>query len=115
MRVWDPENGKNCLVNFGRINNPSLLSLQITSSINNYLVYHPEKNAVHAFNISTGEKFASYTAHFAQVNCCVYNPCQEELYSSGEDHQIVIWSPQNHRCNQKSKVDAEDTWSDINE
>lgn len=31
--------------------------------------------------------------HYENVNCCCYSANDQELYTGGNDRQILIWSP----------------------
>lgn len=45
------------------------------------------------FDILTGKLVNELTqGHFESINCCVYNPNLSELYSGGNDSQILVWS-----------------------
>jgi WD40 repeat protein len=66
---------------------------QMCVSNNGMIVYHPGGSFIDAFYVETGEKFTSYQGHYERVNCCVFNPQDQEMYSGATDYQILVWSP----------------------
>lgn len=72
-------------------------------------------------------------AHLDRVNCCVFHPSREELYSGGNDYLVLVWTPlfdeqreeeedegdntlnpdNNNNSNKSTSFDSdEDNWSD---
>jgi DNA excision repair protein ERCC-8 len=64
------------------------------------------------FDISSGRLVTQLRqGHFESINCCVFNPLQEELYSGGNDCSIMAWSPAPHWRGGVNTLDR-DCWSD---
>jgi WD40 repeat protein len=58
------------------------------------VVFHPNGNYIHGYNIVTGDFVLKLGAHFDSVHAVVANPFTQELYSSGTDSQVLVWTPQ---------------------
>ncbi len=57
------------------------------------VAYHPQGNTIHAYSVHTGQLLSTLQAHFDRVNCCIFHPTREELYSGSNDYQILVWTP----------------------
>ena len=69
------------------------------------------------YNTSTGEEIGKLENHFHRVNACIYHPNNKnELYSGGEDFQVLKWEYKNLNGNFTNgffkKVEDQDDWSD---
>ncbi|KAM2689342.1 hypothetical protein EV1_042658 [Malus domestica] len=83
LRLWDIESGCNTLVNFETVRMQSSKPIQLATSQNSELVFVPCMTAV------------------------------KELYTGGDDRQILVWSPPRMVSNEdKGPYKDEDNWSD---
>jgi DNA excision repair protein ERCC-8 len=95
LRLWETANGKNLLVNYGKIQNNSKKCIQFATSefCDPDLIYIPENANIEVFNMNSGEHIQTLTGHFNQVNCVVYNADYQELYTGANDRNILVFSP----------------------
>jgi len=113
LRLWNTHTGVNTLVTYSGIKNNWKKGTQISVSSNGMIVFHPNERVILAFDIFSGELLYTLNAHYAPICCCRFNPVIEELYSSGHDAQILVWSPPTD-CNplDSQKVEHDqDNWS----
>jgi DNA excision repair protein ERCC-8 len=51
--------------------------------------------------------------HYDRVNCCVFHPNYQEMYSGSKDRQILVWTPIFDEYHDEQQVPEEsDNWSD---
>lgn len=95
MRLWNTHTGKNMLVNFGRINNEQqkCLNMEISWFLNPEMVFIPHDSNIDVFCLRTGAKLLRLVGHYNDCNTMVYHPYYNELYSGGNDRNIIVWSP----------------------
>lgn len=96
LRLWNTSTGKNTLVNYGKLRNDSSKCIHFAVSENTdpEIVFLPADNNIETFNIQTGEALTTLRGHYYQVNSCVYNSNTQELYSCGNDRNILMWIPE---------------------
>lgn len=119
LRLWDIESGCNTLVNFETKRLQSSKAIQMAVSQNPALVFVPCMATTKAFDMWSGQTMQTFRGHYENVNCCWYNAQDQELYTGGNDRQILVWSPPkfiSDETNQRGKglsvaVD-QDNWSD---
>lgn len=94
MRLWNTYNGKNERVNFGSISNETKKCVQfdVAKISNPRLVYVPSDGNIFVYETETGVKVSTLSGHYNCVNCCVYHPHFHELYSGGNDRNVLIWT-----------------------
>ncbi|EDV22261.1 DNA excision repair protein ERCC-8 [Trichoplax sp. H2] len=98
LRLWDASNGKNTLVNFGKIYNTSSKGYKFSLSsggLSDY-VFVPSEGNIATYEIQTGRQLSTLRGHYNNVSCCCYNPYRQELYSGGNDSNILVWSCNDH-------------------
>ena len=68
--------------------------MQFDASVNSdpKLVYVPSEGNILIYEIQTGEKVKALLGHYNGVNCCIFHPFYHELYSSGNDKYVLIWT-----------------------
>ena len=97
VRLWNTSNGQNLRVEYSAISNRSKKCVQfaMSDSCNQDLIFMPNdsKRSIDALNMISGKREFSLTGHYSYVNCCLYHPELNELYSAGNDRNILIWSP----------------------
>ncbi|KAK9112015.1 hypothetical protein Scep_019534 [Stephania cephalantha] len=120
LRLWDIESGCNTLVNYEVTRLQTSRGIQLAVAQDLSLVYVPCMTTVKAFNVWSGETFRTFRGHYEVVNCCWFNPQDQELYTGSNDRQILVWSPSKlglpeadewDTKAQTSKLD-QDSWSD---
>lgn len=50
--------------------------------------------------------------HYERVNCCVFHPNYEEMYSGSKDRQILVWTPLFDEVQEQRVEEETDNWSD---
>uniref|UniRef100_A0A1J3H926 DNA excision repair protein ERCC-8 n=1 Tax=Noccaea caerulescens TaxID=107243 RepID=A0A1J3H926_NOCCA len=117
IRLWDTESGCNTLLNFetGRIQTNK--AIQLATSDDPALVFVPCMKTVKAFGMWSGRTTLMFRGHYESVNTCCFNSSDQELYTSGADRQILVWSPGGSVEGEMVKVQDEvaedkDDWSD---
>lgn len=97
IRLWDVESGKNLLVNFGKLDNDSsqkCIHFAVSEHTDPEIVFVPVDHKIEVFHIHSGERVTTLRGHYYQVNSCVFNDNTQELYSCGNDRNILLWTPQ---------------------
>ncbi|PIK58160.1 putative DNA excision repair protein ERCC-8-like [Apostichopus japonicus] len=109
LRLWDIASGKNTLVNFGSVVNESGKSVKIACSTtsNPSAAFIPTVNDVDVYDLQNGEMVYDLKGHYHKVNCCVFHPHLQELYSGGNDSNILVWEPDLGRHPDKYKKNQE--------
>jgi len=93
IHMWNADNGKNTLVNFGGARNAAEKANQMAISSDGSVLYHPNGFDILALEAQTGRKLGLLRGHMDKVNCCVFHPFSQELYSGGSDRQLLYWVP----------------------
>ena len=114
MRLWNPHDGSNMLVNYAGIRNPSRRATQIAVSHDGRTVFHPNGNKISGFDVLSGVQSGSLSGHYDIVNCCTFHPFREELYSGSNDRQVLIWTPKLSEASAAAR-DDDDAWSDVDD
>lgn len=112
LRLWDIESGCNTLVNFETVRLQTNKPLQLSVSEDSALVFVPCMTVVKAFDFWSGKTHFTFRGHYEYVNCCCYSALDQELYTGGNDRQILVWSPFiSYEADEETTRD-EDSWSD---
>ncbi|XP_042660831.1 DNA excision repair protein ERCC-8 isoform X2 [Tyto alba] len=95
MRLWNSFTGENTLVNYGKIYNESRKGVKFTVSCgcNQEYAFVPCGSTIAVYAVFTGELKTVLRGHYNTVNCCVFQPNFQELYSGSNDHNILAWVP----------------------
>ncbi|KAM1088834.1 hypothetical protein ACFX15_016136 [Malus domestica] len=114
LRLWDVESGCNTLVNFETVRMQTSRPIQLATSQNSELVFVPCMTAVKAFNMWSGKTSLKFRGHYEHVNCCWFSSQDQELYTGGNDRQILVWSPPRLVSDEVDEGPSkdEDNWSD---
>ncbi|KAH9606184.1 hypothetical protein KSS87_009514 [Heliosperma pusillum] len=120
LRLWDIESGCNTLVNFetARLQNSKGIQLAIAQDAS--LVFAPCMTSVKAFDLWSGQTSQTFRGHYECVNCCWFAAQDQELYTGGNDRQILAWSPPKSSHDERDErstkgkfpLKDEDNWSD---
>ncbi|XP_070791969.1 DNA excision repair protein ERCC-8 [Pituophis catenifer annectens] len=95
MRLWNSSTGENTLVNYGKVSNESKKGLRFTVShgCSSEFAFVPCDSTVAVYTIYSGDLITTLRGHYSSVDCCVFQPNFQELYSSGRDGNILAWVP----------------------
>ncbi|CAK9155431.1 unnamed protein product [Ilex paraguariensis] len=93
VRLWDIESGCNTLVNFESARLQTSKAIQLAVTQDSALVFVPCMTAAKAFDVWSGKTMLTFRGHYEYVNCCCYSAQDQELYTGGNDRQILVWSP----------------------
>ncbi|KAM6304072.1 DNA excision repair protein ERCC-8 isoform 3-T3 [Podargus strigoides] len=95
MRLWNSSTGENTLVNYGKVCNASRKGLKFTISCgcNPEFAFVPYGSAIAVYTVFTGELITMLRGHYSTVDCCVFQPNFQELYSGSKDCNILAWIP----------------------
>jgi hypothetical protein len=77
----------------GKLSNPFPIIFGLTHTSNPPLAFLPYGEAIIVIDTSTGQTVRELRKHFGNVNAAVYNPFHNELYTAGNDPDILIWKP----------------------
>lgn len=114
IKLWDLESGYNTLVNFGKVHLQASKAIQLAVSQDSAQVFVPCMAVVKAFDIWSGKMSLTFRGHYESVNCCWFSSQDQELYTGGNDRQILVWSPSKTITDDTNERQAkdEDSWSD---
>ncbi|GLU15935.1 hypothetical protein SLE2022_323870 [Rubroshorea leprosula] len=114
IRLWDLESGRNTLVNFETVRLQTSKAIQLATSQDSALAFVPCMAVVKAFDIWSGKTSLAFRGHYECVNCCWFSSQDQELYTGGNDRQILVWSPGGLISDEmnEARTDDQDNWSD---
>ncbi|KAL7606774.1 hypothetical protein Lser_V15G19089 [Lactuca serriola] len=121
LRLWDIESGCNTLVHFEITRLQTTKPIQLAVTQDSALVFVPCMTSLKAFDLWSGKTSMTLQGHYEHVNCCCYNAYDQELFTGGNDRQILIWSPPKLISQDVDEWDGrtgkppaldEDNWSD---
>lgn len=116
IRLWDTQSGCNTLLNFetGRLQTSK--AIQLATSDDPALVFVPCMKTVKAFGMWSGRTTLMFRGHYESVHTCCFNSTDQELYTSGADRQILVWSPggsmEDEMVQDEEVAEDKDNWSD---
>eukprot|EP01103_Thecamoeba_quadrilineata_P014782 TRINITY_DN448_c2_g1_i2.p1 TRINITY_DN448_c2_g1~~TRINITY_DN448_c2_g1_i2.p1 ORF type:complete len:471 (-),score=101.38 TRINITY_DN448_c2_g1_i2:540-1952(-) len=118
LRLWNTHTGANQLVNYGMLSSSRrssvMTSKKISISRNGKVVFVPCGTVLRSYHLLTGEEaMPPFTGHYEPINCSIFHPANEMLFTAASDKQILVWTPKS-RSSQKEpeKIEDEDKWSD---
>eukprot|EP01132_Coremiostelium_polycephalum_P002572 gene2572-3186_t len=91
IRLWDMQTGVNTLVDYRNAHNSHGTANQMALSTDGKYLFHPNGKNINVYNTKTGELVKYLKGHFERVNCCIFHPTQEILYSGSNDQLILVW------------------------
>ncbi|XP_029126766.1 WD repeat-containing protein ATCSA-1 isoform X1 [Cajanus cajan] len=113
LRLWDVQSGCDTLVNFETVRLQTNKPLQFATTQDATLVFVPCMRSVKAFDMWSGNMNSILRGHYECVNSCWFNQQDQELYTGGNDRQILVWSPARSIADEMDEGPAEDqdNWS----
>ncbi|XP_063396376.1 DNA excision repair protein ERCC-8-like [Mytilus trossulus] len=95
IRLWDANSGKNCLINYGNVPNDTkkLVQLSVSNGCSPDVLFIPNRSNIDMFDVYSGEKIDRLKGHYNSVNCCKFHSPTQDVYSGGNDRNILIWTP----------------------
>lgn len=93
LKLWDVESGCNTLVNFETTRLQARRAIQLAITQDSAIVFVPCMTTIKAFEVWSGKTSLTFQGHYEHVNCCWYSSPDQELYTGGNDRQILVWSP----------------------
>uniref|UniRef100_A0A1D5P390 ERCC excision repair 8, CSA ubiquitin ligase complex subunit n=1 Tax=Gallus gallus TaxID=9031 RepID=A0A1D5P390_CHICK len=95
MRLWNSSTGENTLVNYGKVSNESRkgLKFSVSCGCSPEFAFVPYKSTIAVYTIFSGELITMLRGHYNTVDCCVFQPNFQELYSGSRDCNILAWIP----------------------
>ncbi|XP_050016395.1 DNA excision repair protein ERCC-8 isoform X2 [Alexandromys fortis] len=98
MRLWNSSSGENTLVNYGKVCIDSRKGLKFTVSwgCSSEFVFVPYGSTIAVYAVHSGERLTVLKGHYKSVDCCVFQPHFQELYSGSRDCNILAWVPSLH-------------------
>ncbi|XP_061423436.1 DNA excision repair protein ERCC-8 isoform X2 [Lethenteron reissneri] len=128
LKLWRTDTGTNLLVNYGRVSNGSRKGVKfaVSADCSPDLVFIPMGSHVTAFEIYSGRAHTQLSGHYNKVNCCEYYSDFQELYSGGNDSNILVWVPNmgrtqpeeeetDKKSGSKQRSGFQDSWSNSDE
>lgn len=94
LRLWNTSNGRKEIINFGKTPNESRRTVRfdVSHDVTPALVYVPSEGNIFAYDVQTGARVNSLLGHYNSVNCCVFHPFHQELYSGANDRNLLVWT-----------------------
>lgn len=99
LRLWETLNGHNQMINYGKIKNDVKKSVQFAISNNSKpsLIYVPSCGNIYILELLSGQRVGQLYGHFNSVNCCFYRDIYQELYSGGNDRNVLTWTSDSYQ------------------
>ncbi|KAI4337054.1 hypothetical protein L6164_015511 [Bauhinia variegata] len=113
LRLWDIESGCDTLVNFETLRLQSSKPIQLATTPDSAFVFVPCMRSVKVFDMWSGNTRTTFRGHYECVNSCWFSVDDQELYTGGNDRQILVWSPARLITDELNEGPAEDqdNWS----
>lgn len=123
VRLWRMSDCQNMFVNYAGIQNAVTRHVTVCISPRSRvpLLFHPSGSEILVFDLLKGTLVRRLRGHYGAVHTCVFHPDLEEVYSGGQDTEVLVWSPRfdwadrpESRRLSSSHADAAelDEWSD---
>ena len=95
LRLWDAMTGRNTLVNYGRIEVISRMTVRLAMSPMDSgvtVAFVPAASDIFAFDVEDGERLSVLRGHYGRVNCLAMSQATHCLYSGASDRAILVWT-----------------------
>ncbi|KAJ7335935.1 hypothetical protein JRQ81_013876 [Phrynocephalus forsythii] len=95
MRLWNSFSGENTLVNYGKVFNESRKGVKfaVSRGCSPEFVFVPYSSTIAVYSVYSGDLITMLKGHYSSVDCCVFQPNFQELYTCGRDGNILAWVP----------------------
>ncbi|XP_015928498.1 DNA excision repair protein ERCC-8 [Parasteatoda tepidariorum] len=100
IRLWDVAMCRNTLVNFGKLFDNTLMqsrSMDLCNDSNPPILFVPNSKSIHVYDLFSGCRIKTLIGHFRTVTSCAFRSATHELLSSGQDMNILLWTPDTAR------------------
>ncbi|ORX87674.1 WD40 repeat-like protein [Anaeromyces robustus] len=119
IHLWNIGNEKNVntMLDFGSelSNTTEKVIFPAVTNLNEchpFLFQPSEDNDILVYNLYEAELIKRLKGHFRSVNCAVIRNGYQELYSSGNDSEIIQWTPIEVNINTEEEDEEQNNWSD---
>ncbi|KAF9100252.1 DNA excision repair protein ERCC-8 [Mortierella sp. AD031] len=120
MRLWNLYTGQNTLTNYGTMirnqfvyNLTPLISPTEGSPMTTYVLYPSNDRSILMYDLMDGSLVKRLTGSFGRITALAWRPRSQEIYTAGNDHDILAWGPKNvDRDDTLQAMADQDTWSD---
>ncbi|KAG0370218.1 DNA excision repair protein ckn1 [Gamsiella multidivaricata] len=119
MRLWNLYTGQNTLTNYGTmirnqfVHNLSPLISPISAGSSTYVFHPSDDRSIYMFDLMDGALVKRLTGSYGRVTALAWRPRTQEIYSAGNDHDILAWCPKSiDRDDTLRAIADQDTWSD---
>jgi DNA excision repair protein ERCC-8 len=68
------------------------MQFDITINSEPQLIYMPSEGNILIYELQTGIKVNTLLGHYNSVNSCICHPFYHELYTAGNDRNVLIWA-----------------------
>uniref|UniRef100_A0A0P4WMG1 Uncharacterized protein n=1 Tax=Scylla olivacea TaxID=85551 RepID=A0A0P4WMG1_SCYOL len=111
LKLWNSTTGRKMDVNYGEMFTDTRRNLRmaVTPSMYPDLVFLPCKSKVLVLEILTGRLVNVMSGHFSTVFGALYNPSSMNLYTFGNDHNFITWTPKVFDVNELEEEDENRT------
>lgn len=91
-----------------------LQARQLAMAHDQDVIFHPSGGIIQCLHMFTGQQLGTLRGHLDSVNCCCYNSYQQELYSGGNDCNIIVWAAPTSEVEEEGPTGNQDldAWSD---
>ncbi|KAG1681180.1 hypothetical protein FOA52_015623 [Chlamydomonas sp. UWO 241] len=97
LRLWDARTWHNLLVSFGGGGGAGLRGARahrLAASDDGRTAFVPLGNNVQVYDVRTGAHLHSLAqGHYGPVRCCAFSSALREVFSGGDDGQLLVWTP----------------------
>ena len=96
LRLWDAATGRNTLVNYGRVQVLSRMTVRMAVSPMDSgvpVAFVPSGSDVEVFDVNDGQRLSTLRGHYGRVNCLALCRASHYLYSGANDRAILVWTP----------------------
>jgi len=96
LHLWDEVTGRNTLVNFGRIEVLSRMTVRMAvapmdSGVS--VAFVPAASDIVALDVDDGQRLSVLRGHYGRVNCLALSRNTHSLYSGANDRAVLVWTP----------------------
>ena len=95
LRLWDAATGRNTLVNYGRIEVLSRMTVRMAVSPMDSgisVAFVPVASDIVVLDVEDGSQLSVLRGHYGRVNCVVVSQATHSLYSGASDRAILVWT-----------------------